>query len=92
LIQSLRDQHYLLIGDIRLTLNGAGVDYDTLSTDRLPALFHDQDIAEAVKEYLGSDSHVYFQAVDRCHAVLGALVRRIKGLGSASVSWISAAN
>ncbi|KAL4757597.1 uncharacterized protein BDW70DRAFT_171137 [Aspergillus foveolatus] len=69
LIQSLRDQHYHLVSDIRLTLHGAGVNYDTLSTDRLPALFRDHNIAEAVKEYLGSDSHVYFQAVDRCHAV-----------------------
>jgi hypothetical protein len=92
LIQSLRDQHYLLVSDIRLTLNGAGVNYDTLSTDRLPALFRDHNIAESVKDYLGSDSHVYFQAVDRCHSVLSALMRRIKGLESASVSWISAVN
>ncbi|KAL4986565.1 hypothetical protein BDW68DRAFT_178687 [Aspergillus falconensis] len=84
LIQSLRDQHYLLVSDIRLTLNGAGVDYDTLSTGLLPTLFRDPNIAEAVKEYLGSDSDVYLQAVERCRVVLAGLVGRIEGLGSVS--------
>ncbi|KAL2816014.1 hypothetical protein BDW59DRAFT_12256 [Aspergillus cavernicola] len=82
LVQSLNAQHYLLLSDIKMTLTGAGVEYDRSSVQLSPSVFRDHEVTEAVDDYLGADSRVYYEAVDRCHLVLGELVGSIEGLGS----------
>ncbi|KAL4938397.1 hypothetical protein BDV06DRAFT_231900 [Aspergillus oleicola] len=82
LIQSLREQHYLLKSDIELTLHGAGVEYNKPINQTIGTIFRDPAVARAVTDYLGDDSEIYFGAVDSCYIVLAGLVGRIEGLGA----------
>ncbi|KAL3477339.1 hypothetical protein BJX99DRAFT_226403 [Aspergillus californicus] len=80
-IQSLKTQHYLLFSDIQITLRGAGVEYDRSTVQSNASIFQDQGLKDAVDDYLGTDSAVYYDAVDRCYMVLAGLVGSIEGLG-----------
>ncbi|KAI9375471.1 hypothetical protein BJX61DRAFT_531544 [Aspergillus egyptiacus] len=82
LIQSLNAQHFLIMSDIQITLADAGVEYDRSSVQVGQQVFENPDVADAVNAYLGSDSAVNFDAIERCHMVLAELVASIKGLGS----------
>lgn len=86
LIQSLKFQHYLLLNDIKLTLKGAGVEVDESVIQSNPSLFGDTAVAEAVRDYLGPDCSIYFEAVEGCHMVLTRIFGSIKGLEEVSVS------
>ncbi|RDW78922.1 uncharacterized protein DSM5745_05774 [Aspergillus mulundensis] len=82
LIQALKEQHYLLKSDIQLTLNGAGVEYNNPAHQPVGAMLRDPAVANAVKDYLGDDSEIYFGAVNACYIALARLVGRIQGLGA----------
>lgn len=85
LIQSLKFQHYLLLNDVKLTLKGAGVEANESVIQSNPPLFGDAAVAEAVRDYLGPDCSIYFEAVQGCHMVLTRIFGSIKGLEEVTV-------
>jgi hypothetical protein len=85
LMVSLKSQHFLLVTDIRLTLSKAGVPYDSASAQLSPAIFKDAKVSDAVDDYLGEHSAIYYSAVDRCHRALAELIQGIAGLSPTPV-------
>ena len=88
LIQALNEQRYFVEADLFLTLTNA-TDLETKEIDDLihqpcAALFQDQEITDALSQYLGDGYGPYTNALARCELALGSIAKNIGGLSSGS--------
>jgi hypothetical protein len=85
LIQSLNEQVYFIKSDVEVALRSTDLDQDRIKpilTDPDLSLWHDDEVVDAISDYLGEGHPLYLNALERCQQTICTIVNNLNGLVS----------
>ncbi|KAL4985784.1 hypothetical protein BDW68DRAFT_189390 [Aspergillus falconensis] len=85
LIQSLNEQIYFIRADVDIALQSTGLEHDKIKaflSDPDLDLLSNQEVADAIRDYLGEGLQLYLDALARCQNTICNIVKNLNGLVS----------
>ncbi|KAL2861219.1 uncharacterized protein BJX67DRAFT_367074 [Aspergillus lucknowensis] len=85
LIQSLNEQAYFIKSDVEVALRSTDLEQariESLLTDPGLSLWNDDEVADAIRDYLGDGFQLYMNALERCQQKICTIINNLNGLVS----------
>jgi hypothetical protein len=85
LIQSLNEQVYFIKSDVEVALRSTDLEQDRIRsvlTDPDLSLWHDDEVIDAISDYLGEGLPLYLNTLERCQQTICTIVNNLNGLVS----------
>ncbi|KAL4733248.1 hypothetical protein BDV11DRAFT_214090 [Aspergillus similis] len=85
LIQSLNEQIYFIRADVDIALQSTGLEHDKIKaflSDPDLDFLSNQEVADAIRDYLGEGLQLYLDALARCQNMICNIVKNLNGLVS----------